>query len=464
MATSADRPVDTRQTTIYRSSEAIRRGDRTPVDLVQSCLAAIDRYEPHVSAWVFVDADSALADAERLTAELRQAQWRGPLHGIPIGVKDIFDVFDWPTAGGSKRWANSYARRDCTVVERLRRAGAIFLGKTVTTQYASFDPSVTRNPWHPDRTPAGSSSGSAAGVACGMCLGALASQTGGSINRPASFCGVPGVKPTFARVSVDGVLPLAPHLDHVGVMARCVRDLAVLLQTIAGFDPRDPGCSRRPVPDFAFVQSETQPVPRLGRVRGLFEERAEPPMQELMDRIIPQLEADGAEIVEIALPAGFAEVVRQHRTIMAVEAATYHQSRLQRYPDDYEPKIRALIEEGLACPAPEYERCRTNQAQLRRETMACFRGVDALIMPATTGPAPSRDTTGDPAFNSPWSYTGLPTVNLPAGWSADGLPLAIQVVGPAWKEAPLLACAAWVEDSLALEPREPPAGGNGRSL
>src|SRR4051794_1025973 len=236
--------------TIHAAAQDVRQGKRTPVDLLEECLERVDRHESRVRAWVFVDRDGARAQAERLTAELRAGAWRGPLHGIPVGVKDIFDVFDWPTAAGSNLWRHSIARHDATVVERLRRAGAVLLGKTVTTAYASFDPPPTRNPWHPGRTPGGSSSGSAAALACGMCLGALGSQTGGSITRPASYCGVAGCKPTLARVSTTGVLPLASSMDHVGPLAHGVRDLALLLQVIAGPDPRDPGCSRRPVPDW----------------------------------------------------------------------------------------------------------------------------------------------------------------------------------------------------------------------
>src|SRR5436309_9518404 len=206
--------------TIYEAAAAIRQGTLTPVELVEQCLAAIDRWESTVRAWVFVDRDGARAEARRLTDELGRGQDRGPLHGIPIGVKDIFDVFDWPTAAGSKRWANSIARQDADVVRQLRQAGCIFLGKTVTTAYASFDPPVTRNPWDLTRTPGGSSSGSAAALACGMCLGALGSQTGGSITRPASYCGVAGLKPTYGLVSCDRVVPLAPSMDHPGPIAR----------------------------------------------------------------------------------------------------------------------------------------------------------------------------------------------------------------------------------------------------
>src|SRR3984957_905499 len=221
-------------TTITAASELIRRDELTPSELLEQCLARIDRFEHRVRAWVYLDREGAREDAQRLTDELKKGQNRGPLHGIPIGIKDIIDVFDIPTGCGSKLWANSYARRDATVVERLRQAGAVIMGKTVTTAYASFDPSITRNPWNLERTPGGSSSGSAAAVACGMCLGALATQTGGSITRPAAFCGVCSFKPTYGRVSLAGVVPLAPSLDHVGVMANCVRDLAILFQTISG--------------------------------------------------------------------------------------------------------------------------------------------------------------------------------------------------------------------------------------
>src|SRR5207253_2204960 len=224
-----------------------------------------------------VDRDGARAGARERDQELRRGQWRGPLHGIPIGIKDIFDVFDWPTAAGSRLWANSIARQDATVVRRLRQAGAVLVGKTVTTQYASFDPSPTRNPWNLARTPGGSSSGSAAAVACGMCLGALGSQTGGSITRPASYCGVAGLKPTFGRVRCDGVVPLAPSMDHVGPIAACIRDLAILLQVIAGPDLRDPNCVDQPIPDFNASMSQRKPPLRLARVRGLFQERAATP-------------------------------------------------------------------------------------------------------------------------------------------------------------------------------------------
>jgi aspartyl-tRNA(Asn)/glutamyl-tRNA(Gln) amidotransferase subunit A len=296
-----------------------------------------------------------------------------------------------------------------------------------------------------------------------MCLGALGSQTGGSITRPASYCGVVGCKPTFGRVSTHGVLPLAPSLDHVGPLARCVADLALLLQTIAGPDGRDPACALEPVEDWVAAVHRSPlrggPPPRLGRVRGLFDSRADPAVRQMMDQVSHTLRTRGAILTEVALPAGFAEVVERHRTVMAVEAAAYHEERLRRHPEDYGPCLRGLLEEGLACPAPEYARCKEHQQLLKAEVQTCLQDVDALLTPATTGPAPDAATTGDPAFNSPWSYTGLPTVSLPAARSPDGLPLAVQLVGRPWGEGELFAAAAWCEEALGFVLGEPPALG-----
>jgi Asp-tRNA(Asn)/Glu-tRNA(Gln) amidotransferase A subunit family amidase len=430
--------------TIHEAATALKARQITPLDLVEQCLANIDRWERHVHAWVFIDRDGARAAAEKLGAELNRGHHRGPLHGIPIAIKDIFDVADWPTACGSKLWASAVARRDAEVVARLRQAGAIFLGKTVTTQYASFDPPVTRNPWNTSRTPGGSSSGSAAAVATLMCFGAMGSQTGGSITRPASYCGVAGCKPSYGLVSCDGVLPLAASMDHPGPIGRCVRDLTLLLQVIAD------------------AQNWTTPLidggPMIGRVRGLFDDLAEPSVRKAMDEVQQKLEAAGATVDEVSLPARFSEILQRHRVIMAAESAAFHQERLKKHPEDYLPKIRSLLEEGLACPAPEYVRTREHQQKLVEDMQNCFDGVDVLLTPATTGPAPDASTTGNPAFNSPWSYTGLPTVSLPTGQFVDGLPLAIQLVGAHGAEAELLAAAEWCEQALgvvSMTPRLP---------
>ncbi|MFL5241875.1 MAG: amidase [Gemmataceae bacterium] len=438
-------------TIIHQAALGIRAGNTTPLHLLEECLRQVDRYDARIHAWVFIDRELAFTDAAERTAELKRGFDRGPLHGIPLGIKDIIDVFDWPTAAGSKLWAQSIARADAMVVERLRQAGAVFMGKTVTTQYASFDPPPTRNPWNLARTPGGSSSGSAAAVACGMCLGALGSQTGGSITRPASYCGVASLKPTYGRVSTVGVVPLASSMDHVGPMAPCVADLSILFQAIA-----DPGKSDKAL-DRRGLDQPMHP-PRLGCVGGIFDKLATPAVRSMTTNARARLEANGARMQSVPLPAGFAEVLSRHRTVMAVEAAAYHQRRLHRHPEDYLPKIRELIEEGIACPPAEYARCKEHQARLSEEMEACLHSVDALLIPATTSPAPDAATTGDPAFNSPWSYTGLPSVSIPAGWTEDGLPLSVQIIGRKNEESKLLAVAAWCEDALDFQRREPPWG------
>lgn len=431
--------------TIHEAAEAIKGRRVTPTDLVEQCLEAVERWEHHVHAWVFIDRGYARAEAKRLTDELAKGQYRGPLHGIPIGVKDIFDVFDWPTACGSKLWQHSIARQDAPVVASLRTAGCIFLGKTVTTQYASFDPPVTRNPWNLAHTPGGSSSGSAAAVATGMCLGAIGSQTGGSITRPASYCGIAGCKPTYGLVRLDGIMPLSHSMDHPGPMARNVMDLALMLRSMSAEDPTN-------YVEKAAVASSR---PRFGRIRQLFEEKADASMRDMMDEITHRFAEDGATVEEVALPSRFCDVVQQHRIVMAVEAAQYHEARFRRHPEDYAPRITQLLEEGLSCSAPEYAHAKEHQAHLRKAMQNQLRGPHVLLCPATTGPAPLADTTGDPAFNSPWSYTGLPTISIQTGYFADSLPLALQLVGGDWNENSLFSVAAWCEKRLAPNPLQP---------
>jgi aspartyl-tRNA(Asn)/glutamyl-tRNA(Gln) amidotransferase subunit A len=245
-------------------------------------------------------------------------------------------------------------------------------------------------------------------------------------------------------------------MDHMGSMAGCVGDLAILLQAMAGHDPRDSLCSDRPVPDYLVQMDARRDPPQLARVSGLFDSLAEPPVRDLLHQVCDKLRTAGARITERALPAAFDEVIGRHRIVMAVEAAAYHEERLLQNYDEYGPQIQTLLEEGLACPAIEYARCKEHQALLSRAMVSCYDGVDALIVPATTGPAPDKKTTGDPAFNSPWSYTGLPVVSIPSGWTQDRMPLAIQLVGRPFGEAELFAAAAWCEEVIGLKRAYPP--------
>ncbi len=437
--------------TIQGVVDALKSGRRTCVEVVESSLAQIDEQEAKIHAWVNVDRDGALARARQLDADLEAGRLQGSLHGVPIGIKDIVDVAGWPTAAGSELRARQgvKAPHDAALVRRLREAGAIILGKTVTTQFACFDPPATRNPWNLDRTPGGSSSGSAAAVAAGMCLAAIGSQTGGSITRPTSFCGVAGCKPSFQRVSLDGVVPVAFSLDHPGPIARTVRDLGVMLDVLSGHNPRDPHSPDPPATNIcAALDADPLPAPKLGRLGGAFDELADAEMREAFGRALSTLAEAGAAVGAATFPDDFESTRRFHRIVMAAEAADWHEQRFSDHPDDYLPKLCRLIEDGLAIPATRYIEARQHQERLKRMMASCFGEMDVLVCPATVGPAPDASTTGDPVFNSPWSYTGLPVVSFPMSLSADGLPLAIQLIGRPFGEADLFRAALWCEREI----------------
>ncbi len=399
---------------------AMKSGALTSTGLVERCLSRIETGDRDLRAWVSVDASGARADAARADNELARGVDLGVLHGIPIGIKDIVDVAGTVTGAGSplRMKSESPAERDAALVTALRRAGAIIIGKTVTTQFACFDPPPTRNPWAADRTPGGSSSGSAAAVAVGMVPAAIGSQTGGSITRPAAYCGVCGMKPTFRTVSLDGVVPVASSLDHPGPIAQTVGDLRIMLQALTGT-----ACLEFKLPAMSQL--------KFGRLRGFFEDRVDPQLSDAMDATINRFASAGATVIDIDVPPEFSEVLVHHRRIMATEAAAWHRDRFREHRDDYGPCIASLIEDGLRTSFNDYSASRTNQQALTTAFAAQFRHlIDAMLTPAATGPAPDATTTGDPCMNAPWSYTGLPTVSFPIGLSSNRLPLAIQLAGP----------------------------------
>jgi Asp-tRNA(Asn)/Glu-tRNA(Gln) amidotransferase A subunit family amidase len=431
--------------TIAGIGRLLRLGEVTCVDILNACLEQVDKWEPKVHAWVVLDRAGAMEQARALDEELPAGKDRGPLHGIPIGVKDIIDVRGLPTGCGAKRWADSIASSDFEFVSHLRANGAVIMGKTVTTPYAWIDPPVTRNPWNLERTPGGSSSGSAAAVSCGMCYGALGTQTGGSITRPASFCGIAGMKPSrlLDLHSAGGVLPFAPSLDHVGPLARTTDDLRLILSAMA------PERLRR-LARFAGDDSPRTSPPRLVRFRGFFDRRAEPTLRSAVEESLSALASDGAEIVDIEDPGDFEQVVKDHRRVMAAEAASVHSEWLDEFPGDYPPRITELIGEGRSLTALEYVRAKAQQDPVKNRISDLLElgQFDAVITPATVGTAPDRSTTGDPAFNSPWSFSGLPTVSFPVRLAGDGMPLAIQLVGYGIHDYDLLRTAEWCENAI----------------
>lgn len=430
-----------RSETVAGLLDSMQSGMTSSNSIVEKCLSRIDEHDPELRAWVSVNHDEALATAAERDRERRAGQLRGVLHGIPIGIKDIVDVKGMVTAAGSMLMAEQApSAHDAALVTRLRDAGAIILGKTVTTQFASFDPPPTRNPWNATRTPGGSSSGSAVAVATGMCPAAIGSQTGGSITRPASFCGVIGCKPTFGTVPVDGVYPLAKSLDHPGLIARSIEDLTILLPTLQSSPSRSTGQLAEMVP------------PRIGRLRGFYEELMDPALQTNMERTLDRLMAAGCFVYDVEVPADFDHVKSSHRIIMAAEAAAWHRRRFTLHPNDYLPCVASLIEEGLATSAADYISALDQQQALSRQMNELISDqLDVLLTPATTGPAPDASTTGDPSMNSPWSFTGMPTVSLPSGLTSDGLPLGIQLAGRHNDDNFLIRHARFCESILSTQ-------------
>jgi aspartyl-tRNA(Asn)/glutamyl-tRNA(Gln) amidotransferase subunit A len=433
--------------TLSDAADQIRKTELSPVALVESCLARIQEVDDRIHAWAALDNERVLEEATALAAEAEAGSFRGSLHGIPVGVKDIIFTADFPTCGGSAFFADHHPDYNATVVQRLKDAGAIILGKTVTTEFAGFDPAETRNPWNPKHTPGGSSSGTAASVASRMVPAALGSQTGGSISRPAAYCGVVGFKPTYGRVSLRGVFELAFSLDHIGPLTRTVSDAAMIGQVIAGHDPKDPYSSDRPV-DFTPAPSSS---PRIGLVHALFSEGTEEETRDITLNAVAQLENAGASTPAVRLPKSFKEVHTMHRIIMHTEGSAYHADRFSRKPKQFRPNLRGLIEEGLLLPAAAYVEAKKHQSNFRRDIQCAFKDVDIIVTPATPAPAPyGLGSTGDPLFNSPWSHSGLPTVVIPVGLSAAGLPVAIQLIGRAWDESTLLGIAKWCESVIGF--------------
>ncbi|MFC2020422.1 amidase [Chloroflexota bacterium] len=434
--------------TITEAASKIAAGELAIEHLVKSCLERIDALENEIQAWALIDREGAMEVAHRLDRELHQGQRRGPLYGIPVGIKDIFYTTGLRTQAGSQFWSDFVPSYDATSVARLKEAGAIILGKTHTTEFAYFHPAPTRNPWNTRHTPGGSSSGSAAGVAAGMCLAALGSQTLGSVLRPAAYNGLVGFKPQYSRISTYGVVPLAWSFDHVGVLARSVEDAAVIFQAIAGHDPKDYHSLDEAVPD-CISNLESQEPPRLGLVKEYFFDYADEEMRKDTKSVVELLRQAGAQIREIELPSGFSDIMTNGAVIMAVEAAAYHQEMYAKHKNQYGTETKNLIEKGLNSSAIEYAKYLQVRAQQCNDIAPLFQNVDALLTPGAPGAAPYGLTaTGNPVMQGPWTIMGVPTISLPTGLNKDGLPLAIQLVGLSLAEDKLLTTARWCERVL----------------
>jgi Asp-tRNA(Asn)/Glu-tRNA(Gln) amidotransferase A subunit family amidase len=434
--------------TLAEAAADVREGRITSAELVGACLARVEEAEPEVQAWTFLDRDHAMRQAAAADQHRKAGKALGPLHGVPVGVKDVFDTGDMPTELGSPLWAGRTPRRDAAVVARLRAAGAVIMGKTVTTEYAYYQPGKTRNPHDPARTPGGSSSGSAAAVAALMVPGAVGSQTNGSVIRPAAFCGVFGYKPTHGLIPRTGALLLSRTLDHVGVFARTVEDTALLCETLAGFDDEDP--DTRPIarPPLAAVAASEPPLPpRLAFVRTPAWDHAEPETREAFAELTREL---GETVAEVELGAGFARAVEMHRTIMEVEMAHNLGRDYEKGGERLSAVLRQLIERGRRYPAVDYAAAVAGIPTLNDAPEPVFDEFDAIVTPAAPGEAPrGLATTGNPVFCTLWTYLGTPALTLPLLRSAAGMPLGVQLVGRRHDDARLLRTARWLVATLA---------------
>jgi aspartyl-tRNA(Asn)/glutamyl-tRNA(Gln) amidotransferase subunit A len=447
--------------TLQEASERIREGTVSPVTLTESCLSKIERIDPKLNAFITVTAEPARAQARQLESEQRRGKLRGPLHGIPLALKDLIDVAGVRTTAASALHADRIPSADAEVVRRLKQQGAILLGKLNMDEFAYNFTSETsyfgpiHNPWDLARTPGGSSGGSAAAVAARLCFGALGSDTGGSIRQPAAFCNIAGLKPTFGLVSTTGVFPLAWSLDHVGPMCRTVTDTAMLLQAIAGYDSRDTNSLDVPVPDYVAGLNRDTSALRLGVPRAVFYEGLDPEIAAAVDDALRLLGTMTASTQDVELPA-FLPLPR----VLGCEAYAYHEPHILDSPESYHPMTRQSILGAARRTMPEYARGRRKLDRLRRDVGGVFSDVDLLITPTVPAPPILLEEGRVPDLillrNAiPMNLFDLPTISIPCGFTSAGLPIGLQISGPRLSERTVFALALAYEQATVWHKRFP---------
>lgn len=437
-------------------SSLVRSRQLSPAELVRSLVERSRALDGDLRAWATLDADGAIAAAEALTARVAAGQPVGPLAGVPLAIKDVIDVAGLPTTASSKVLQGNIAEADASCIERLRSADAIVLGKAHTAEFAGPDAAPTRNPWNPEHTPGGSSSGPAVAVAAGLAPAALGTQTGGSTLRPAAYTGVVGLKPTYGAISNRGVIPLSWSLDHVGIMARSVEDVATVFAAVAGHDPLDPASSPRADRCAATDARATARPSAIGVLTDPFFGQVDPVVRDATERAIERLAAGGAELREMTLGGALLEINEQMDAILGAETYAYHRPLWESHRDLYGPKLSERLAEISTRTVADYVLAQRRRPTLVAALEAALEGIDIALTPSTPAPPP-RDTTqtGDASFQMVWSYSGLPTISLPTGVDANGLPTAIQLVGHRWRDGELLAFARWCERMLGFDAHPP---------
>ena len=453
--------------TLAEAAEQVKHRRISPVELTKACLSLIERYNPVLNAFITVNSASALSEAAEAEREIQSGHWRGPLHGIPVGLKDIIDQKDVSTTAGSAVLKDTIAVADAEVTRRLRQAGAVLIGKLNLHEFAyggsgiisHFGP--VRNPWDTARITGGSSSGSAAAVAVGMCFAALGTDTAGSIRLPAAYCGIVGLKPSFGLVSRRGVFPLALSYDHVGPMARTVEDAAIVLDAIAGYDPADPGSRQFSQSSYQEAIRRSTAALRVAIATEYFHEGIEPEIESELRTAVAQITAHTLSVRDVKVP------VDEDRTVHIYEAYQYHEQFLAEYRDQYDPQTLKRILQGQDVTEEQYRAARCTLDALRRRSAEIFRDVDVLITPTVpVSPAPIVDLqAGLPELRKrelimlrntrPFNVLGLPTITVPCGFTGEGLPIGMQISAGEGAERKVLAIAHQFEQRTEWHHRIP---------
>jgi aspartyl-tRNA(Asn)/glutamyl-tRNA(Gln) amidotransferase subunit A len=455
------------QQSIRQISELLRAGSVSPVELIENCLAKIKKLNPRLNAFITVTGELARAQARQAEAEIRRGDWRGPLHGCPLALKDLIDTDGVRTTAASSLFKDRVPAQDAEVVRRLKAAGAVLLGKQNLHEFAYGGSSMVscfgevRNAWNPEYVAGGSSGGSATAVAAGLGYGAIGTDTAGSIREPAALCGVIGLKPTYGRVSARGVIPLSVSLDHVGPIARTVADAAIILQAIAGFDAGDRASVDIPVDDYLASLGKNVKTLRIGVPQKFFFEDLDPDIASATNHALSGLATMGAELRDIELP------VPTDRTLQSAEAFAYHGEFVARSPELYQPETLRRIRAGANVGPEALLACRRELERVRRDIAATFADVDLLVTPTTPVPAPLiAELKQNPDLlrprellllrnTRPINVWGLPAISIPCGFTPAGLPIGLQIVGPHWGEAKVLQLAHAYEQATAWHKREP---------
>jgi len=453
---------------LSEASELARNKKISPVELTQACLRRTEQLNPKLNAFITVTADAALAQAREAEADIQRGRWKGPLHGIPIALKDLVDTAGVRTTAASALFKDRIPAQDAEIVRRLKAAGAVLLGKLNMHEFAYGGSSVisffgpVRNPWALDTSAGGSSAGSAATVAAGLCYGAIGSDTGGSIRQPAAYCGIVGLKPTYGRVSTRGVIPLSWSLDHLGPMTRTVRDAALMLQTLAGYDPEDTTSTDTPIPDYAAALGKKTNF-RLGIPRAYFYDGLHPEIQAAMTAALSVLGKLTAGQRDIEIQTGSEAAT----LVLRAEAYAYHQENAAKKPELYQPETLKRIRSGSEISASSYISGRRQLDQLRRSTQKIFETVDLLVTPSSPVPPfkisellADMDNLRSKEIlmlrnTRPFNALGLPTVSVPCGFTSTGLPIGMQITGPAGGEATVLSLANVYEQATDWHKRNP---------